>query len=73
MERCFFCKGKVEKKAICHVYRWGEKVTTKWYIEGCYRRVHPEVNEAMSTTRLPVQQQHELEMSYGKPVGTHQH
>ena len=26
MDRCCFCKGKVEKKAVRHVHQWGEKV-----------------------------------------------
>ena len=26
MNRCYFCKGKVERKAIRHVHQWGEKV-----------------------------------------------
>ena len=26
MDRCYFCKGKVEKKAIRHVHQWGERV-----------------------------------------------
>ena len=26
MDRCSFCKGRVEKKMIHHVHQWGEKV-----------------------------------------------
>lgn len=26
MDRCYFCEGKVEKKAIRHVHQWGERV-----------------------------------------------
>jgi YgiT-type zinc finger domain-containing protein len=26
MDRCYFCKGKVEGKAIRHVHQWGERV-----------------------------------------------
>lgn len=26
MDRCYFCKGKVESKTIRHVYQRGEKV-----------------------------------------------
>lgn len=26
MDQCYFCKGKVERKAIRHVHQWGEKV-----------------------------------------------
>jgi len=26
MDRCYFCKGKVEKKTIRHVHQWGERV-----------------------------------------------
>ena len=26
MDRCYFCKGKVEGKVIRHVHQWGEKV-----------------------------------------------
>jgi len=26
MDRCYFCRGKVEKRAIRHVHQWGERV-----------------------------------------------
>jgi YgiT-type zinc finger domain-containing protein len=26
MQRCYFCKGQVEKQVIRHVHQWGEKV-----------------------------------------------
>lgn len=26
MDRCYFCKGKVERKMIRHVPQWGEKI-----------------------------------------------
>jgi YgiT-type zinc finger domain-containing protein len=26
MEICYFCKGKVRKQTIQHVYHWGEKL-----------------------------------------------
>ena len=26
MDRCYFCKGRVERKAIRHVHQWGERV-----------------------------------------------
>ena len=26
MDRCYFCKGRVERKAVRHVQQWGEKV-----------------------------------------------
>ena len=26
MDRCYFCKGKVERKMIRHVHQWGEKI-----------------------------------------------
>jgi len=26
MDRCYFCKGKVESKAIWHVHQWGDKI-----------------------------------------------
>ena len=26
MDRCYFCRGKVEKRVIRHVHQWGERV-----------------------------------------------
>ena len=26
MDKCYFCKGKVERKTVRHVHQWGEKV-----------------------------------------------
>jgi len=26
MDRCYFCKGKVESRTIRHIHQWGEKV-----------------------------------------------
>ena len=26
MERCYFCKGRVEHKTIRHIHQWGERV-----------------------------------------------
>ena len=26
MDRCYFCKGKVESTSLCHVHQWGERV-----------------------------------------------
>lgn len=26
MERCYFCKGRVEPRRIRHVYEWGERI-----------------------------------------------
>jgi len=26
MDRCYFCKGRVERKVIRHVHQWGERV-----------------------------------------------
>lgn len=26
MDRCYFCKGKVEQRVIRHVHPWGERV-----------------------------------------------
>ena len=26
MERCYFCRGKVEERVVRHVHQWGEKI-----------------------------------------------
>lgn len=26
IDRCFFCKGRVEQRSVQHVHQWGEKV-----------------------------------------------
>ena len=36
MDRCYFCKGKVESRVIRYVHQWGEKVFI-------FKNVPPEV------------------------------
>ncbi|MGQ9626165.1 MAG: type II toxin-antitoxin system MqsA family antitoxin [Anaerolineae bacterium] len=26
MNECYFCKGRIEKRTIRHIHRWGEKI-----------------------------------------------